>query len=211
VKCKGVYVVIEGIEGSGKTTHACLLHKHLFDKGLEPVLVREPGGTVLGEKARQLLLADSVEMNPLEEFLLFSLARSALHREVIIPTCAAGKIVISDRNYFSSIAYQGHGGNLNQEFVQQVTSAVTFGTLPDIIILLDAPLEEILPIVRAKQGQDRFETQNLAFFERVYQGYQQLKARAHVIIRYRKNDEIGMQEEIRAAVEKKLAEFTQNP
>ena len=127
----GLYVVIEGIEGSGKTTHARMLHDYLSGKGVNTLLVREPGTTKLGEKIRSLLLSTEIELCPLEEFLLFSTARSALHNQIIIPACAQGKVVISDRNYLSSVAYQGHGAGLSLPFIYTITAEVTQGNKPD--------------------------------------------------------------------------------
>lgn len=207
---QGLYVVIEGIEGSGKTTHSRMLYKHLEGKGYSPIMVREPGGTPLGQKVRELLLTAEMDLVPVEELLLFSLARSALRRMVIKPAVDGGMIVISDRNYWSSRVYQAAARGLSDKLVVSITDAVMGETKPDLTIFLDAPLEVSTPI-RQSRKDERFKREQEEFFRKVHAGYQTLKPLADLVVSYRAEEE--MQREIQLAVEHQITQkgITQNP
>jgi len=134
---RGVLLSFEGGEGSGKTTHARRLAEHLKELGYAVTLTREPGGTPLGERIREVLLGRDDELSPLEEFLLFSTARAQLVRTVVRPALEASHIVVVDRYYYSSYAYQGGGGALSLEYMQAVTEGVVGDCAPDVVLLLD--------------------------------------------------------------------------
>jgi dTMP kinase len=206
----GLFVTLEGPEGSGKTTHARLLATWLAEAGYDVLTTREPGGTRIGDVVRTLLL-DPVYagIRPETEFLLFSAARAQIVGEVIRPHLGQGGIVVCDRFADSSLAYQGYGRRLDQETVHTITAFATGGLLPDLTFCLDLPVREGF---RRKQDgglgrPDRLEQERLEFHERVRQGYLALaKAEPNrwvIVDATRATSEI--QEEIRARVSKRLA------
>jgi len=140
------------------------------------VLTHEPGGTPLSKKlGRWLKWAQDTDISPLTELLLFNASRSQLVTEVIRPSLKNGKIVICDRYADSTTAYQSYGRGLNLETVKTINNAATQGLMPDLTVLLDMPVEEGLARKRTKR-QDRFEQENLAFHQRVKDGYLKLAA-----------------------------------
>ena len=171
---RGWFVTFEGPEGAGKTTQAETLVGLLEASGRDPLLVREPGGTPLGERIRGLLLgADpaQVPIAPRTDALLFNAARAQLVRDVISPALAAGRFVICCRFADSTLAYQGYGMNLPLDELRQLEAFATEGLRPDLTILLDLPVE--IGLAR-KRGSDetRFETGfDVAFHRRVRAGF----------------------------------------
>lgn len=137
---RGLYIALEGVEGSGKSTLAGLLDAHLSRSGIESVIVREPGGTVLGEEVRRLVL-HSGDVAPWAEAALFAAGRAQLAVEVIAPALDAGRWVISDRSYYSSLAYQGGARGLGIDTVRQLNETVLDGVVPDVVFLLDVDPE----------------------------------------------------------------------
>ena len=133
---RGRYIALEGVEGSGKSTLAGLLDHHLSESGIESVIVREPGGTTLGEEVRRLVL-HSGDVAPWAEAALFAASRAQLAAEVIEPALAAGHWVVSDRSYYSSLAYQGGARGLGIETVRRLNETVLDGVVPDVVFLLD--------------------------------------------------------------------------
>ena len=133
---RGRYIALEGVEGSGKSTLAGLLDDHLSESGIESVIVREPGGTALGEEVRRLVL-HSGEVAPWAEAALFAASRAQLAREVIEPALAAGRWIVSDRSYYSSLAYQGGARGLGIETVRRLNETVLAGVVPDVVFLHD--------------------------------------------------------------------------
>ncbi len=167
---RGVFITFEGIDASGKSTQAELLTKHLADKGIEYIVTREPGGTALGERIRELLLSKgSVIINGTAEVLLFAAARAQLAADVIEPSLERGLVVISDRFYDSSAAYQGSGRNMG-DIVAAVNERALMGLKPDITFLLLGDPEELRS--RRKPGeQDRLDSESADFQRRVAEGY----------------------------------------
>lgn len=133
---RGRYIALEGVEGSGKSTLVGLLDSHLAQSGIEPVIVREPGGTALGEEVRRLVL-HSGDVAPWAEAALFAAGRAQLAVEVIEPALAAGRWVVSDRSYYSSLAYQGGARGLGIDTVRRLNETVLDGVVPDVVFLLD--------------------------------------------------------------------------
>ncbi len=167
----GKLITFEGIDGSGKSTQIAKLKTRLEARGHEVLAVREPGGTPVGERIRELLLhtADT-ELHPRTEALLFSAARSQLVNEVIIEALASGQIVICDRYADSTVAYQGYGRELPLEEIITTQRFATGDLRPDLKVLLDVPVEmsgERMAGIPA----DRMEGAGNAFMERVRQGY----------------------------------------
>jgi dTMP kinase len=167
----GLFVTLEGIDRSGKTTQARLLCEALGERA---VAVREPGGTAAGERVRELLKDPSIAVEARTEALLFAAARAELVSEVIRPALEAGKIVISDRFLDSSLAYQGEARGLGVDEVAQVNAFATGGLQPDVTILLDLPLAAAA--ARAGVEVDRFEQEGAALQESVSAAYAALAA-----------------------------------
>jgi dTMP kinase len=160
----GLFLTLEGLDGSGKSTQAKLLAAFLEGKGLPVVLTREPGGGLPG--VRDLLLRG--ELSPEAEYLLFSADRAEHVRKVILPSLEAGAWVVSDRYLDSSLAYQGFGRGLPLPWLLEVAKEATLGLTPRLTFLLDLPPEEAL---RRVKDPDRLEREGLAFFQRVREGY----------------------------------------
>src|SRR5438105_6403755 len=138
---RGLFVVLEGGEGSGKSRLQAALVECLAADGVRVVATREPGGTVLGERIRDLILADRSVDDPLAELLLFEAARAHLVSEVIRPNLEAGRLVLCDRFVASSIAYQGAGRGIGREVVERANEIATGRIAPDLTLLLDLPVE----------------------------------------------------------------------
>ena len=167
----GLFVTLEGIDRSGKTTQARLLCEALGDRA---VAVREPGGTAVGERVRELLKDASIIVEGRTEALLFAAARAQLVSDVISPALQDGKIVISDRFLDSSLAYQGGARGLGVDEVAQVNEFATGGLQPDVTILLD--LTPAAAASRAGVEVDRFEQEGAALQESVRAAYAALAA-----------------------------------
>jgi dTMP kinase len=166
----GLFVTFEGIDRSGKTTQARMLCEALGDEALP---VREPGGTAVGERVRELLKDPAVEMGPQAEALLFAAARAELVAKVIRPALAEGRVVVSDRFLDSSLAYQGHARGLGVDEVERINRWATGGLLPDLTILLS-----IEPAAAAERAGmlDRFEDEGLSLQSAVFAAYEELAA-----------------------------------
>jgi dTMP kinase len=163
----GRYVALEGVEGSGKSTVAALVASELGRRGLESVLVREPGGTPLGEEIRAMLL-HAGGMNPWAEAALFAAQRAQLASQVIRPALERGAWVVSDRSYYSSLAYQGAARGLGIEAVRRLNETVLDGVEPDVVVVLDVDPAEGL----ARQlSADRIGGAGLAFQREVAEAY----------------------------------------
>lgn len=167
----GLFVTLEGIDRSGKTTQARLLCEALGERA---VAVREPGGTAVGERVRELLKDPSIVVDGRTEALLFAAARAQLVSDVIKPALEDGKIVISDRFLDSSLAYQGEARGLGIDEVAQVNAFATGGLQPNVTILLDLPLAAAAG--RAGVEVDRFEQEGAALQESVSAAYAALAA-----------------------------------
>lgn len=169
---KGLFIALEGIDGSGTTTQAALLAKRLSDLGVPPVSTREPGGTPLGDRLRALLLDPVSNIDPVAEVLLYAAARAQHVNDLILPALAAGRVVISDRFIDSSLAYQAYGRGLGVEMVWRANHFLIDRCLPDITLCLDLTV----PLARARRQArgdrpDRIELCGDLFQERVRHGY----------------------------------------
>ena len=187
----GRFITFEGIDGCGKSTHARSLVERLGRKGVKAILLREPGGTVIGERIREVLLDKAhTHMGMEAELLLFTAARAQIVREVIRPALAEGTLVVLDRFTDSSEAYQGYGRGLDLEEIRQVNRFATGGLVPDLTILLDLDEAEAARRMGVRPEQaDRMDGEGEAFMRRVREGYRKLAQREPG--RFRKLDASG--------------------
>jgi len=180
---KGRFITLEGPEGGGKTSQTRLLFEQLRNEGFDVLLVREPGGTPIGDQIRAVLHDHTnVGMLPNTELLLFSASRGQLVGEVIRPALERGAIVLCDRYADSTYAYQGYGLGLNVNALRVITAFATGGLLPDLTFCLDLPVEEGLRRKRMAYESgasewNRIDARDLAFHKRVHAGYHELVKR----------------------------------
>jgi len=172
----GLFVTFEGVEGSGKTTQAELLTRSLEREGRRVIFTREPGGTDVGERIRDVLLDARLSgMEPLAELFLYLASRAQHVKELIRPSLTEGAIVVCDRFADASLAYQGAGRQIGELKVQRLNEIATFGLAPDYTLLLDTPadvgLERTLKRVGGEARKDRIEKEKLDFHARVRTGY----------------------------------------
>ena len=175
---RGRFIVVEGAEGTGKTTQVERLCAFLREAGHQVVAAREPGGTRVGERIRRLVLHGSdVAVPPETELLLILAARSAFVRRLVAPALADGRWVVSDRFDWSTFAYQGYGRELGAERIAPLNAFATAGVTPDLYLVLDLPVGEGAARQRRQgKGGDRFESADADFHRRVRQGYLELAA-----------------------------------
>ena len=174
---KGKFITFEGIDGSGKTTQINLLEQKLIKEGISPLILREPGGTRLSERIRQILLdRKNINLSSVAESLLFVAARAQLVSDQIKPALEQGKYVICDRFIDSTVAYQGYGRRLNVEYLEQLNNYATDNIHPDITIILDINPEKAA-LRKQSDTPDRMEDIGIEFFLRVQQGYYEIANR----------------------------------
>jgi dTMP kinase len=175
----GRFLTIEGIEGVGKSTQVARLSEGLNERGIAHVVTREPGGTPLAERIREIVLslldnARGETMPPTAELLLMFAARAVHLTNFVEPNLRAGRWVVCDRFIDASYAYQGGGRRLNVEHIRQLETMVVGARRPDLTVLLDAPVEQALERARQRNAgaaADRFESERAEFFERVRNAY----------------------------------------
>ena len=170
---KGILITFEGIDFCGKSVQLELLANRIVNLSKSVIVIREPGGTLISEKIRNILLKNEHEsMNPVTEFLLYSAARAQLVQEKILPNLNAGKIILCDRYYDSSTAYQGYGRGIALDNVQQINKLATQNISPDIAFLLDIDIDELERRKKKNNTQlDRIEEETKTFFDTVRKGY----------------------------------------
>jgi dTMP kinase len=182
----GVLITLEGIEGSGKSTQARLLADALRAQGHEVLALREPGGSAIAEKIRALLLDPANKaMSSTAELLLYEAARAQLVTEILKPALDRGVIVVCDRFYDSTTAYQGAGRQLRSVDFSTLNRLATGGVVPDVTFLLDVPVEIGLRRAKGDSAGDRIEQEPLDFHHRVRQGFLAIaaaeRARIHLL------------------------------
>jgi dTMP kinase len=172
---KGIFITLEGLDGSGKTTQLKLLENNLKTRGLPFVSTCEPGGTLLGKRVRDLILDADLQVEPLSELLLFAADRAQHVAAVIRPALANNKIVISDRYADATAAYQGAGRGFDAKIIRQLIKLATNGLQPDLTFFFDLPVEQAVRRTnsRAALGQEknRLDEENIEFFIRVREAY----------------------------------------
>ena len=174
-----MFITFEGIDLCGKSTQAKLLYDFFKKKKKKCILVREPGGTYISEKIRNILLDnDNHDMRYLTEFLLFSASRHQLVEQVIIPNLKKKFVVICDRYYDSSTAYQGFGGEIDLKMVDKINKFSTDNLVPDISFLININYKESLRRkYKIKKVQDRIERKNLSYYNKVVKGYLEIASK----------------------------------
>jgi dTMP kinase len=171
-----LFITFEGGEGSGKTVQARALYGRLSKLAVPVLLTHEPGGTSLGRKlARWIKWTQDTGISPMTELLMFNASRAQLVEEVIQPSLKSGKVVICDRYADSTTAYQSYGRGLDLEMVRTINNIATRGLKPDLTVLLDIRAEAGLFRKRTKK-YDRFEQEDIAFHQRVREGYLKIAA-----------------------------------
>ena len=203
---KGLFIVMEGPDGSGKTTQINLLEQYLKEAGYECLITREPGGTVIGEEVRELILnPEYKEMSPVTEMLLYAASRAQLVHEVIGPALEAGRIVISDRFVDSSIVYQGIARNLGISTVAAVNAPGIGIYRPDGIFFIDLSEAEGIRRKKNQKKLDRMEHESIDFHHLVSEGYRKVLAERPEVIKIDGGKDIDViQKKIRNHVDELL-------
>ena len=169
---RGKFISLEGIEGTGKSTQARLIHARLEKNGIKSLLTAEPGGTAIGLEIREILLhPDHSEMDPLAELLLYLASRRQHVAEVIGPALAAGITVVTDRFSDSTLAYQGYARGLDREMIKSLNHTATGGLCPDFTIVLDVDPETGLRRNQDAGKSDRLELESIEFHRKVREGF----------------------------------------
>ena len=199
---EGLFIVLEGIEGAGKSTQASHLLDWMREQGIRSSLAREPGGTAVGEAIREIVLdKGSLIMPPETELFLILAARAAFVREVVGPALARGEVFVADRFDLSTFAYQGFGRGLELDAVRRANNLATGGLHPNLYLVLDLPVQSGLARKGEAGPEDRIEREGVAFLSRVREGYKTL---ASTEPRVRSVDADAPAEEVQAAIRELL-------
>ncbi|MFN2461159.1 MAG: dTMP kinase [Candidatus Velthaea sp.] len=172
-----MFITFEGIEGSGKSTLMSALAQDLRSAGVDVLVTREPGGTALGDTLRGIFLDPVTRIEPVAEAFLINAARAQHVAEVIAPALKAGHLVLCDRFFDSTVAYQGYGRGLDIDMLLRLSLAATSAIAPDLTLLIDISPDVSRERIRARGGRDRLEREDLAFHARVRAGYLELAER----------------------------------
>ncbi|QCP33538.1 Thymidylate kinase [Anaerostipes rhamnosivorans] len=174
----GIFITMEGPDGAGKSTQIDLLRGYLLERGYDIIVCREPGGTVISEAIREVILnKDYKNMGHMTELLLYAAARAQLVEEVIQPALEEGKVVICDRFIESSAVYQGIARGMGIDLVYEINQFAVGSTMPDITILLDIDAETGIGRKKKQAELDRMESEKLEFHKKVVEGYRLLAER----------------------------------
>jgi dTMP kinase len=177
-KAPGSFIVLEGPDGGGKTSVMEALVRHLDEREVTSVIVREPGGTLAGERVREILLEPGDELSPTAELFLYMAARTELAERVIRPALQDGSVVVSERWLYSSIVYQGLAGGLGEEVVRDMGRLAVGDLEPDLVCVLLVDAETGL--ARIGGALDRMEAKGVAYHRRVVEGYRELAGRGGI-------------------------------
>lgn len=171
----GMFITVEGPDGSGKTTQLNLLVEALSNKGYEVVVTREPGGTTVGNSIREVLLSpEHHEMTPRVEMMLYAASRAQNVDQIIRPALAKGAVVLCDRFVDASIAYQGYGLQYDMDQIESLNEWATSGITPDVTFLFDLTPQRAQERMKDRGQLDRIESRDQAFHQRVYDGFHAL-------------------------------------
>lgn len=203
---RGRFITLEGSEGSGKSTNLAYIHQQLQQSGIDVVLTREPGGTPLGEQIRELLLDHKQSaMSSDTELLLMFAARSQHLHELILPALEAGKWVLCDRFTDATYAYQGAGRGISPQRIGVLEEWVQGALRPDLTFFLDLPVAQGLARAGERSTPDRFEREQIDFFERVRQGYLEQAEREPQ--RYRVIDASVSLDQVQAQLDRVIVDY----
>jgi dTMP kinase len=172
-----VLVTFEGIEAAGKSTLIAALNQELTTRGNVVLVTREPGGTPLGDALRAVFLDPALAVDPIAEVMLLNASRAQLVADVIAPALKARSVVLCDRFFDATVAYQGYGRGLNVESLLEICLVATHRIAPELTFLIDIPVELSQARLRARGGADRLEREGTAFHARVRDGYLALAER----------------------------------
>ncbi|ACO04547.1 thymidylate kinase [Persephonella marina EX-H1] len=182
---RGFFITFEGIEGAGKSTQSKMLYEYLIKNGKNAVLTREPGGTDLGKKIREILLNPSKEIfPPVAELMLYEADRNIHVHNIIKPYLNRGFYVISDRFTDSTLAYQGYARGIDIELVERLNDIASEGIKPDITFIIDIPVEEGMKRIHRYREKDRIEQEGVDFHKRLREGFLRIaqKERERVVL-----------------------------
>ena len=172
---KGKLITFEGIDGCGKSTQVALLEEYLSGRGLDVLVLREPGGTEISERIRGILLdRNSGEMTALTELFLYLAARAQIVTEVMKVAVDEGKWVICDRFTDSSVAYQGYGRGISHSYIDSLNRSAAGTMIPDLTVILNISPEQVIARLGTKIESDRLESEDSSFKQRVYEGFLQI-------------------------------------
>jgi len=200
---QGTFLVLDGPDGAGKSTQLQLLSRHLRDRGLDVLVLREPGGTAIGEKVRAILLdRKHTEMSVTCEMLLYMASRAQLVAEAIAPALRQGRCVLLDRYVWSTVAYQGAAG-ANVDAIDQVAQVAVGGLWPDLTVILDLPAE--VGLSRLARARDRLEQRDPDYHRRVRESFLE-QARRHAD-RFVVVDAAGSVEQVQQALRRSIEQW----
>ena len=200
----GLFITFEGIDGSGKTTQWKLTGKYLNRGGHDVLALREPGSTPLSERIRKILLYKKLTITPVAELNLYLAARAGLVQEVIAPALKQGQIVICDRFYDSTTAYQGYGRGLDIPLIKKLNALAVGACIPDLTFLVD--VDYATSLSRRKKTSDRLESESRAFFKRVREGFLEIarKNKQRIVVLDGRKTIDALFEEVCACLNRKL-------
>lgn len=179
-KRQGIFITFEGVDGCGKSTQAKMLYQYLKKSGYRVLLLREPGGTPVSEKVRRILLDSNNNITSLTELYLYEAARSQLASQMILPALGKGQIVICDRFYDSTTAYQGYGRGIDLGFIKCLNREAARNRAPDLTFIFDVDYRTSMS--RRKRKPDRLERETKAFFNSVRNGFKELAHRRGTVM-----------------------------
>ncbi len=177
----GLFITFEGADGCGKSTQLRFLAEYLEQRGVDVVRTREPGGCPVAEKIRDIVLGVGNEMDAVTEAMLYAAARAAHVRAVIKPALEAGRVVLCDRFIHSSLAYQGYGRELGIELVSQINAPAVDACMPDTTVFINITPEKAFERMNESKVHDRLESEDIAFHQRVYNGFTELSKGSGII------------------------------
>jgi dTMP kinase len=179
-KYRGIFITFEGIDGCGKSTQARRLYSFLKKQGYAVLFLREPGGTPASERMRRILLDRNLDITPQSELLLYQAARAQLAETVIIPELKKGTIIVCDRYYDSTTAYQGYGRGLDLRMIERLNRIASLDVAPDLTFIFDVDYKTSLS--RRNGEADRLEKEKRAFFNRVRKGFKAMASKRRVAL-----------------------------